>query len=427
MNPHAPACGFLFACTHPGLGACVRVAATPNAWITHMAIVFIPGIKGSELIDSYPLDWRTRWSLEDMVVGNIFENPMDLALTGGRYDAVEGHWLRPGEVIRYAYSRLVSKLRAWQQPQPLYVHTYDWRKPLELSAQHLVRMLEEIQGREQAAGRSAQLSFVTHSMGGLLLRSALGLRDRKNPFRDVDRVVFIAPPFRGAIGAPYALVVGERNGLFSADEDQRRLARTFPSVYQMTPSWPAAALASDGSPLDLFDPQHWQANVRDGKEFQPGFLTEAEAFVRGKAASHGGLSSAPLLGDRVLATHAQRILVLCGAGHPTPQQLPVQTDNTQNPNWFDFAHATHTREGDGTVPLISAAVKGVTLAAFDNVAEHALLCREERVVNLVSLWLEGKKALKMTRRGPQDPAVRRGRRYFQPWDGDPASFEDHIA
>jgi len=36
-----------------------------------MAIILVPGIKGTELVDTYPLDWPTRWSLEDMVVGDI--------------------------------------------------------------------------------------------------------------------------------------------------------------------------------------------------------------------------------------------------------------------------------------------------------------------------------------------------------------------
>ncbi len=392
-----------------------------------MAIVFIPGIKGSRLVDAYPTGWPVRWSLEDMIGGNVIENPLDMALTHGRYDAQDGHWMRPGHAIGYLYNRLIDKLRAWQKPQPLYVYPYDWRQPLEISAAQLVRMLEDIQGREQTAGRSRELSFVTHSMGGLLLRSALGLRDRRAPFRDVHRIVFIAPPFRGSIGAPYALVAGEREGLFSSDEDSRRLARTFPSVYQMTPSWIQAAVDSDGHALDLFKPIHWQANVRDGDEFHAGFLHEAEAFVRGNGKSRQARSAAPMLGDRTLAAHADRILILCGVGHPTPDRLPVQTANVRNPNWFDFAGARITPHGDGTVPMVSAAVKGVTLAAFEHTSEHALLCREERVVNLVSMWLEGKKALKMTRRNPQHGVERSRREWFPPWDGDTDSLAGHIA
>ncbi|HKJ95521.1 MAG TPA: hypothetical protein VKA32_07825, partial [Gammaproteobacteria bacterium] len=159
-----------------------------------MAIVFLPGIKGSELVDSYPLDWPRRWSLEDMTVGDIIENSLDFALVDGRYDAADGHWMRPTRMIHYAYGAIINKLRAWQQPEPVYTFSYDWRKPLELSAARLVQAMDELAGREKAVGRSPELKFVTHSMGGLVLRSALALRNRRDPFDGIGRCVFIAPP-----------------------------------------------------------------------------------------------------------------------------------------------------------------------------------------------------------------------------------------
>lgn len=391
-----------------------------------MAIVFIPGIKGSELVDSYPLDWPRRWSLEDMVVGDIVENPLDFTLAEGRYDATDGHWMRASRLIYYAYGAMINKLRAWRAPEPVYTHSYDWRKPLDLSARRLVEAMAEIQGRERAAGRNPELKFVAHSMGGLLLRSALGLRNPRAPFDGIGRTVFIAPPFRGSIGAPYALVVGEKDGWFGTDEDYRRIARTFPSVYQMTPSWPDAAVDEDGRSLDLFDAANWQRNVLNCEQFGDRFLADAEAFVRGRAARHGGGSAAPMLADAALARAADKVLVLCGAGRPTLRSLPVQTRNTRNPNWFDFAAAARDNHGDGRVHLLSAAVKGVTLAVFAGSGDHAVLCRDERVTNLTSLWLEGRKALRMTRRGPQHSEQRPSRSYFDRWNGDASSFDAHI-
>ncbi len=51
-----------------------------------MAIIFVPGIKGTKLVDTYPTDCKVRWSLEDMVVGNIFEDTLDFELKEGLYD-----------------------------------------------------------------------------------------------------------------------------------------------------------------------------------------------------------------------------------------------------------------------------------------------------------------------------------------------------
>jgi hypothetical protein len=90
-----------------------------------MAIIFIPGIKGSELDDSYPLDWPTRWSMKDMVIGEVFDSPDDLRLTDGRYDSGNGHWMQPTRIIRYAYASMLGKLRTWKSPEPVYAFSYD--------------------------------------------------------------------------------------------------------------------------------------------------------------------------------------------------------------------------------------------------------------------------------------------------------------
>ncbi|UXI67929.1 esterase/lipase family protein [Tahibacter amnicola] len=391
-----------------------------------MTTILIPGIKGSELTDSYPLDWPTRWSLEDMVFGDAFENPLDFALIDGRFEANDGHRMLPSRPIRYVYGEIVGKLRAWMPSVPLHVFTYDWRRPIEHAATRLAELVSELQGRQRALGRKDTIHFVTHSMGGLVLRAMLGLRGT-SAFEGIGRVVFIAPPFKGSHAAPQMLVAGERDGWFGTDEDYRKIARSFPSVYQLTPHFAGSSVDEAGSPVDLFDAGLWQANVRDGTGgFQARFVTDAEAFSRGPDARYGGNSKAPLVSDAALASHAEHILVLQGAGIETPWQLQVQTRNEQNPNWFDFAGMHRDRFGDGRVNLRSSAIPGITLAAYTGVPDHGRTCRDTRIINTVCLWLEGKHALKMSPRTPEHPQDRRGRSYFGTWDGDPASFPQHI-
>lgn len=393
-----------------------------------MATVLIPGIKGSELTDSYPLDWPVRWSLEDMVFGDAFENPLDFALIDGRYEANDGHRMLPTRPIRYAYGEMVGKLRAWKPNESLHVFTYDWRRPIEHAAQKLMEFCDELQGRQKRLKRSAALNFITHSMGGLVLRSMLGLRDRRNPFAQVDRIVFIAPPFRGSIAAAQMLVAGERDGWFGTDEDYRKIARSFPSVYQMTPYFDGCSIDEAGAAVDLFDAANWQANVRDGNGgFDARFVADAEAFHRGPAACHGGSSAACLLDDAALAAHAEQVLILQSTGVPTQRSFTVQQANAANPNWFDFAAAAKDALGDGRVHLRSSAVAGVTLAGFAGALDHGRVCRDTRVINTVSLWLEGKKALRMQPRSAEHTVERRSRSYFGAWDGDLASLESHVA
>jgi hypothetical protein len=391
-----------------------------------MATVLIPGIKGSELADSYPLDWPVRWSLEDMVFGDAFENPLDFALLDGRFEANDGHRMLPSRPIRFAYGEMVGKLRAWKPAESLHVFTYDWRRPIEHAAQKLVEFCEELQGRQARLKRSTSLNFITHSMGGLVLRSMLALRNRKDPFAEVGRVVFIAPPFRGSVAATQMLVAGERDGWFGTDEDYRKIARSFPSVYQMTPHFGGCTVDENGAAVDLFDAANWQANVRDGSGgFDARFVADAEAFF-GRKSKRGGTSPAPILDDAALAANVENILILQGTGVPTPYQLTVQRANMSNPNWFDFAGAQKDVYGDGRVHLRSSAVAGVTLAGFAGAADHGRVCRDTRVINTVSLWLEGKRALKMQPRAPEHPVERRGRSYFGVWDGDLASLATHV-
>lgn len=389
-----------------------------------MAIIFIPGIKGTELVDTWPLDHPRRWPRTEAMPGDMIDDPWALALVDGRYD-MDGHWMQPSRLVHQAYGPMIHRLRWALTPEPVYAFGYDWRKRLEDSALLLVRMLEEVTAREKASGRDGELSLVSFSMGGLLLRSALALRSKRDPFAGIHRVVFIAPPFRGALGSAHALVAGDNDDRLGTDPAYRKIARGFPSIYQMTPSWPTAAVDEDGRNVDLFDPSNWQDNVAQGRTFRSDFLRDAEAFVRGRKARHGGDSQAPMLADTILAAHPDKVLIACGSGQPTPCSLPVRTHNRSNPHWFDFAQMQLDTHGDGRVWMRSAAIKGVTLAAFADSDVHGLLCRDTRIASLVCAWLQTGKAPMLTPRTPTD-SIKRRRRHFNQWDGNPNSFDKHV-
>lgn len=107
-----------------------------------MPTIFIPGIKGSELVDTYPIDFDVRWSLEDMIVGNIWEDEEDLMLLDGRYDK-DLHQFREWQPIKYAYRRLVKHLREFDPH--CYLFTYDWRRELEYTGNRLAEFVRHIQ------------------------------------------------------------------------------------------------------------------------------------------------------------------------------------------------------------------------------------------------------------------------------------------
>ncbi len=390
-----------------------------------MAIIFVPGIKGTKLVDTYPTDFKVRWSLEDMVVGNIFEDTLDFELKEGLYDVGETHLFREWELMNYAYERIVERLRKWIK-SPLYTFPYDWRKPIEWNAKRLHTFIEHVEGKLKASGRDSTVSSVTHSMGGLVLRSALGLR-KPNPFKGIGRIAFVAPPFRGSCAIPEVLIAGEKNGWFSDEEDFRKLARSFPSVYQMIPSFEKAAVAvKDGKQLNLFDIRNWQQNVAQGKEFKQEFLVNAETFLKGSGANRRGKSDAPVLSDTALRRHADKIAVILSVGHDTRYQIRVDTQNPRNKNWFDFKDKREDKKGDERVHLKSAAIKGITLAAYEGAASHGVVCRDSTIIKSVCRWLEGNRLLKMRARTARNSIGRPSRTYFGRWDGKEGSFYRHI-
>ena len=390
-----------------------------------MAIIFVPGIKGTKLVDTYPTDFKVRWSLEDMVVGNVFEDTLDFELKEGLYDVGDTHLFREWELMNYAYERMIERLRKWLK-SPLYTFPYDWRKPIEFNAKRLHAFIEHVQGKLKANGQEPTVRFVTHSMGGLVLRSALGLR-KPNPFKGIGRIAFIAPPFRGSCAIPEVLIAGEKNGWFSDEEDFRKLARSFPSVYQMIPSFKEAAVAvKDDTELNLFHIRNWQHNVSKGKEFKQQFLVNAEVFLKGPGTNRRGKSDAPILSDRELRRHADHTAVILSIGHDTRYQIRVDTANRRNRNWFDFKKSCEDTNGDERVHLKSAAIKGITLAAYEGAASHGVVCRDSTIIKSVCRWLEGNRLLKMRARTPRNSIGRPSRTYFGRWDGDESSFKKHI-
>ena len=206
------------------------------------------------------------------------------------------------------------------------------------------------------------------------------------------------------------LIAGEKNGWFSDEEDFRKLARSFPSVYQMIPSFDHAAVrVKDGSALDLFNIRNWQHNVAKGKEFKQKFLVNAEVFLKGSGANRRGKSDAPILSDRELRRHADHIAVILSIGYDTRYQIRVVTENRRNRNWFDFKNSREDTNGDERVHLKSAAIQGITLAAYEGAASHGVVCRDSTIIKSVCRWLEGNRLLKMRARTSRNSIQRPSR------------------
>jgi pimeloyl-ACP methyl ester carboxylesterase len=299
----------------------------------------------------------------------------------------------------------------------VYVFSYDWRLPLETTSAKLADFLKRVRGKFEPG---TPVNLVTHSMGGLIVRSYLWRLMQAERLEEVGRLVFIAPPFKGSSSAVEVLIKGEKQGLFGSAKGFRKIARGFRSVYQLLPCYPGAIYNKDtGEDMDIFKARNWQENVlQPEKGFRPDFLEVAEAFHRGGSGTHEGPSPAPMMTDEDLRRNVgDRCLVLLSTGHKTMQGIPVDPNEAhQNRNWYDFKAAKADKNGNGVVSVHSAAVDGIPLGIFEGAHGHGFVCREEEVANTTSDWLTVGQALKRTPRTRSTAIKRRTPRKFPVWD-----------
>ncbi|MBM4353234.1 MAG: hypothetical protein FJ109_05460 [Deltaproteobacteria bacterium] len=272
----------------------------------------------------------------------------------------------PGPPLDVAYGKLLDRIEGRSS------FPYDWRADLEYNAGLLIDYLEQ---ERPDAGR---WKLVTHSQGGLLALVASGLyADRKgtaSAFSElVSHLCMVAPPVYGTVDAANALVVGSELG----DEvrgEFRRIAGTWPALYQMLPDWRCIKLPQGGdSNLGLFSYQTWQPYpwvlpflVQRGYEIRRKYLEYPTQNLQGVQYSY--------LFARNQKT-ADRVIASPGAA-------------------IDFPAGQAA--GDGLVPLditrarMTSAEKNRTevIGPDEHTPPHSMLLTDDAVVTLVLKRLE---------------------------------------
>jgi Lecithin:cholesterol acyltransferase len=213
--------------------------------------VLIPGIMGSTL--AYPN--QPLWS-DDIYVNYALlrENPYLLTWTGRRADAQlwrTVYFLKRLRVVRkHLWGRTLSYLAKRAQGINQVIECgYDWRESLQESCKHVVALIENSVGRAldtTSNNEDPRLVFITHSMGGLLLRVAIGAG--RLHLSQIDRIVHYAPPLLGAPVAfrslvekaslPYLNEIVGFTRLMNRDKFVSLVYeafRTFPSLYELLP------------------------------------------------------------------------------------------------------------------------------------------------------------------------------------------------
>ena len=363
----------------------------------HPCIV-IPGIKGTGLENIYELPPATTWSTwEAAVVAPDFDS---LALeTNGEVDEAEIVVNGASQLLGVAYDSFVQALRG--RDLPVYVFPYDWRYSMVRSAKKLVNYVLALQKknlRSVAPGNwDMAFDFACHSMGGLVFRQFVAAWQSAMPNSPLpaNRVVFIATPHLGSVDAVESMIRGE-TVLFGGQKELRKLARTFPGVYELLPNpgLPNTVVNQTGVPLDIFDVNNWQSSVTPDLSDPEDFDVEQAHLT----AARGVLNALPDVTNPNFGL-TERILVIWGT-KPESTLRTVRVDQAKD-NWYDFDNA-RMGDGDQVVPVESAVLKGAPsvevrwkdVSVFNLKSRvlslHALLPSLDEVSSVTSRFFSGK-------------------------------------
>ncbi len=211
---------------------------------------------------------------------------------------------------------------------------YDWRLSNRRSGQQLKVAVERALGRwreSDPSRRDAKVTFVCHSMGGLVASwyvTQLG-------GAEVTRaLITLGTPFRGACNALDQLVNGVRKGIGPFKKDLTGLVRSFPSVHQLLPEY--ACIDHRGTlakttevELPHLDP----TMVRDGMAFH-------DEIDRVRAAA---------------TTPGYVVVPVVGTRQPTWTTATIEDEKVRVMRTI----GGDDLQGDGTVPRLASRPKGM--------------------------------------------------------------------
>lgn len=341
---------------------------------THDAIVIVPGIMGSELVDVSGGRGKEKvlWGLA---------RPGWLAKAWLSRSGLKGLHLTPEEAAGQSrrveprrllstpawtpflrgiepYTRLTNDVEATAaDPAALLAFPYDWRLPVEHNARRLAREArihlerwrnhpKHTEARRRAVDeREARLVFIAHSMGGLVTYGALTLGGDSDLAADTRGVMTLGTPFHGSVAAANILNSIQGAPLPLPHNKLAALAATMPGVHDLLPRY---LCLEDGPDVRALSPGDVAALGGD------------KDLAATSSAYFDNLYANPLPQLRpvvgVQQDTAQSLQIVNGVVIPADYSFRLHTDDRQ------LLRDNHGRPrrfqvwGDGTVPRQSASL-----------------------------------------------------------------------
>ncbi|MDR7001131.1 lipase/acyltransferase domain-containing protein [Neobacillus niacini] len=341
--------------------------------------ILIPGIQGTKLVNTNSLNFDTIWS----AVQSKYETIYDLALKrDSRFEVNPKSIIERSDVEDLAYRQAVHIIEK-KTASPVYIFGYDWRKSSEENSKHLETYVKYL--KEKLSVK--KFNFIAHSLGGMVF--CCYLKNLHRNYESIEHAVLAVCPFKGSVRALISLTAGEGGfefPLFNANDEFRKIARTFPSVYELCPTYKDAIVFEDGSAFDLFNPDDWQSNI--GDDDRPMFFERISQLRKFRGLQDPAMLDLEELPDEV----KKRLLILAGVGEETKSKVIVEPQSPDGgvKNFFNFDTPHSTGDGDGAIPIESAEIykqSVITLTVqkkWNQLAMHPLFLNDGRVQTLIT-------------------------------------------
>ena len=308
-------------------------------------IVLLPGIMGSVLQKDGTDVWSPSIGAITRGIFSLGGRLRDLELTSDDVDdgvvatdvmpnvhLIPGFWKIDGYSTIRNYLHQRFELRDGEN---YFEFPYDWRRDVRSPARQLEKQSGEWlrRWREWSGNSDAKLVLIGHSMGGLVARHYLEVL---GGWRDTRSLITFGTPFGGSINALETLVEGVRKGP-RGFIDLTDAVRSFPSVYQLLPTYPAYD-PGDGNFVRV-------GEVDDIPNLDPVRASEALGFHREIANQMG-----QHLDEDDYRENGYRMFRIVGIKQPTKQSARLADDKID----FSREYRGDDQLGDGTVPAVSA-------------------------------------------------------------------------
>ncbi|MET8758602.1 hypothetical protein [Lentzea sp. NPDC004782] len=331
-------------------------------------VVVVPGILGSTLRDPDGMVWEVSGKAALRAVLTLGRSLQRLKLPAGIGDEHPGDGIEPVALMAdlhvipgiwtplKGYDRLTKRLNSLGytvEKGNLLLFAYDWRLSNRYNGALLARRVDEALDK---LGPDAEVSFVCHSMGGLVARWCI---EQCGTAERTGKLITMGTPYRGAASALEQLVNGVRKGLGPLAADLTEFARSLPSLHQLLPEY-----ACIESPEGLVKTTETTLPELDTK-----MVADAMAF-------HGALTD----------SFADRTYAILGGKQPTATTARIADGKVTCYRTYEGQELY----GDATVPMVGAARKGLALSSntlHRVVEQHTSLQDNSAVLDVVEAFL----------------------------------------